>query len=85
MLLSLVLTTAAIYLPGISTAFGFTHISLAEYGVALALAFAVIPIVELVKAIQRQVAKKPKQKKQETIQMRPQAIVLVGRFISCPG
>lgn len=58
MLLSLVLTTAAIYLPGISTAFGFTHISLAEYGVALALAFAVIPIVELVKAIQRQVGKK---------------------------
>ena len=58
MALSLVLTTAAIYLPGISAAFGFTHISLAEYGVALALAFGVIPIVELVKALQRRLAKK---------------------------
>ena len=58
MSLSLLLTTAAIYLPGISAAFGFTHISLAEYGVALALAFGVIPIVELVKALQRRLAKK---------------------------
>ena len=53
MLLSLVLTTSVIYLPGISDAFGFTHISLQEYGVALLLAVLVIPIVECVKAIQR--------------------------------
>ena len=53
MLASLVLTAAVIYLPGISDAFGFTHISLAEYAVALGLAVCVIPIVELVKACQR--------------------------------
>ena len=53
MLLSLVLTTSVIYLPGISDAFGFTHISLQEYGVALLLAVLVIPSVECVKAIQR--------------------------------
>ena len=53
MLASLVLTAAVIYLPGISDAFGFTHISMAEYTVALGLALCVIPIVELVKACQR--------------------------------
>ncbi len=53
MALSLILTTAVIYLPGISDAFGFEHISLAEYGVALGLAFLVLPIVEIVKFIQR--------------------------------
>ena len=53
----LVLTAAVIYLPGISDAFGFTHISLAEYAVALGLAVCVIPIVELVKACQRAWAK----------------------------
>ena len=57
MLASLVLTAAVIYLPGISDAFGFTHISLAEYAVALGLAVCVIPIVELVKACQREWAK----------------------------
>ena len=57
MLASLVLTAAVIYLPGISDAFGFTHISLAEYAVALGLAVCVIPIVELVKACQRAWAK----------------------------
>ena len=57
MLASLVLTAAVIYLPGISDAFGFTHISLAEYAVALGLAVCVIPIVELVKACQRTWAK----------------------------
>ena len=50
--LSLILTTGVIYLPGISDAFGFEHISLPEYAVALALAVCVIPIVEFVKAIQ---------------------------------
>ncbi len=57
MLASLVLTAAVIYLPGISDAFGFTHISLAEYAVALGLAVCVIPSVELVKACQRAWAK----------------------------
>ena len=58
MLLSLILTTAVIYLPGISDAFGFEHISLLEYVVALGLAVCVIPIVELVKAIQRAAARR---------------------------
>ncbi len=57
MALSFILTTAVIYLPGISTAFGFEHISLAEYGVAIALAIIVIPIVETVKFIQRKIRK----------------------------
>lgn len=58
MALSLVLTTAVIYLPGISDAFGFSHISIAEYAVALGLAFLVIPVVEIVKFVQRAVSKK---------------------------
>ena len=62
MIVSLLLTVAVIYLPGISDAFGFEHISLAEYAVALALAFAVIPIVELVKLVQRKISGRKKQK-----------------------
>ena len=57
MLGSLVLTTAVIFIPGVNTAFGFASISIAEYLVAMALAFSVIPIVEIVKAIQRAVSK----------------------------
>lgn len=57
MILSLVLTTAVIYLPGLSDAFGFEHISLAEYAVALGLAVTVIPIVEIVKLAQRSFSK----------------------------
>lgn len=57
MLLSLVLTTGVIYLPGISDAFGFTHITLAEYGTSLLLAITVIPIVEIIKWIQRNMEK----------------------------
>ena len=55
---ALVLTTSVIYLPGISDAFGFTHIRLQEYGVALLLAVLVIPIVECVKAVQRSMHKR---------------------------
>ena len=57
-LLSLVLTTTVLYVPFLRDAFGFEHISLLEYGVAMALAVCVIPIVELVKCIQRSAAKK---------------------------
>ncbi len=57
MLLSLVLTTAVIYIPFLSTAFGFAHISLTEYAVALGLAFSIIPIMELVKLVQRKLGK----------------------------
>lgn len=53
MLFSLLLTTAVIYIPFLSELFAFEHISLMEYLVSLGLAVSVIPIVELVKAIQR--------------------------------
>ena len=57
MLGSLLLTTLVIEVPFLANAFGFEPISLVEYGVAIALAILVIPIVELVKLIQRKLAK----------------------------
>ena len=54
---SLVLTTAVLEIPFLANAFGFTPISWTEYGVALLLAIMVIPIVEIVKLIQRRTAK----------------------------
>ena len=53
MITSLVLTTAVIYVPFLSSAFGFESISAAEYFTALFLAFLIIPIVEIVKALRR--------------------------------
>ena len=53
MVFSLVLTLLVIYVPFLSNVFGFEHISLAEYLVSMALALSVIPIVELVKWLQR--------------------------------
>ena len=58
MLGSLLLTTLVIEVPFIAGAFGFTPIGFMEYAIAMGLAFLVIPIVELVKLIQRSVAKK---------------------------
>ena len=58
MLGSLALTTLVIEVPFLANAFGFAPISWTEYGIALALAFTVIPVVELVKLIQRLIAKK---------------------------
>jgi Ca2+-transporting ATPase len=55
MLLSFLLTAAVIYLPLLRDAFGFTSISFMEYVAAMGLAILVIPIVELVKRIQRKV------------------------------
>ena len=55
---SLALTAAVIYIPPFAAAFGFEHISLVEFLVALALAAAVIPIVELEKFINRKRAQK---------------------------
>jgi Ca2+-transporting ATPase len=57
MIVSLLLTTAVIYIPALSMAFGFEEISLMEYAVALGLAFSVIPIVEVIKLIQRRLVK----------------------------
>ena len=53
MLASLLCTTAVIYVPFLSAAFGFEHISLIEYLVSIALAITIIPIVELQKLLQR--------------------------------
>ncbi len=58
MLGSLLLTTIVLEVPFIANAFGFTPVSLPEYLLALLLAVLVLPIVELVKLIQRRLAKK---------------------------
>lgn len=58
MALSLICTTGVIYIPFLRNAFGFTTIDLKEYLVAMALAVTVIPIIELVKLIQRATEKK---------------------------
>lgn len=50
---SLLLTTAVLEIPFLADAFGFTSIGWLEYSIALVLAIAVIPIVELVKFFQR--------------------------------
>ncbi len=57
MVLSLVLSTVVIYIPFLAEAFDFAHISLTEYAISLALAVCVIPVVEIVKAIQRKLNK----------------------------
>lgn len=57
MLLSLILTTGVIYIPGVNDAFGFAHINFAEYVIALGLAVVIIPIVEIMKLIQRKIGK----------------------------
>lgn len=61
MLVSLVLTTLVIEVPFLANAFAFTPISLPEYAIALGLAVLIIPIMELVKAVQRR-ADRPQQK-----------------------
>lgn len=58
MLLSFLCTTAVIYIPFLSSAFGFAHISFGEYGIAILLAATIIPIVELAKWMQRMLEEK---------------------------
>ncbi len=57
MLGSLVLTTLLLEVPFLAKAFGFMPIGLEEYGIAMGLAFLVIPVVEIVKLIQRKLSK----------------------------
>ncbi|MBR2957453.1 MAG: calcium-translocating P-type ATPase, PMCA-type [Clostridia bacterium] len=57
MALSFVLTTAVVEIDFLSNLFGFAHLDLKAYLISLGLAFLVIPIVEVVKAIQRKTAK----------------------------
>ena len=55
---SLLLTTAVVEVDFLSNLFGFAHLDTKAYLISLFLAFLIIPIVELVKAIQRRTAKK---------------------------
>ena len=70
MLGSLALTTAVIFIPGINSAFGFANpdgsaiINAVEYFSALALAFSIIPLVEIQKIIMRAVQRRNTAKKQ---------------------
>ncbi len=57
-LASLAMTLVVCEVPFLATAFELTHISLSEYAIAIGLGFCVLPIVELVKWIQRTLALK---------------------------
>jgi Ca2+-transporting ATPase len=58
MVASLILTTAIIEVPFLADMFDFAHLDAKDYGISIGLAFLVIPIVEIIKAIQRAMAKK---------------------------
>jgi Ca2+-transporting ATPase len=58
MLVSLLLTSTVVFVPFLREAFSFAAISMKEYGIAMALAVSVIPIVEIVKLAQRKWAKR---------------------------
>jgi len=63
MLASFVLTTAVIYVPFLSNLFGFEEIPFfPEYIIAIGLALSIIPMVELVKLLQRAISKCKKAK-----------------------
>ena len=55
---SLVATTLVCEIPFLANAFGFVSVGLNEYLIAAALGVLVIPIVEIVKLVQRRSAKK---------------------------
>ena len=55
--LSLVLTTVVVLVDPIAKIFGMTGLLFSEYLIAMALGFAIIPLVEIVKLIQRRIQK----------------------------
>ena len=57
-LVSLLLTAAVCEIPVLAAVFSFTCLSLEQFGIALAIGLAVIPVVELVKLFQRMAAKR---------------------------
>ena len=57
MFIALLLTTSVIYVPFLSNLFEFTEISITEYAVAMGISFMIIPLVEIIKFIQRKFAK----------------------------
>jgi Ca2+-transporting ATPase len=54
---SFLLTTAVVEVDFLSNLFGFTKLNLTEYCISLGLAFLIIPLVEIIKLIQRKTAK----------------------------
>ncbi len=63
MLFSFAATAFVIYTPWINDLFGFTPVAWYEYGIAIGLALATIPIVETVKIFQRMLARRRAAKK----------------------
>ena len=57
---SFLLTTVVCEVPFLGNAFGFTHVNFTEYAIAIVVGFCVVPIVEIVKLIQRKYGKKQK-------------------------
>ena len=57
-LIALALTTVVIYVPFLAELFSFQTISAAEYFTAMALSFSIIPLVEVIKLIERNIRKK---------------------------
>lgn len=54
---SLIATTLVCEVPFFAAAFEFQQVTLVEYGIAIALGFMVIPVVEIVKSVQRAMGK----------------------------
>jgi Ca2+-transporting ATPase len=57
MIASFLLTTAVVEIDFLSNLFGFEHLDSTAYLISLGLAFLIIPIVEIVKAVQRKISK----------------------------
>ena len=55
---ALLATTLVCEIPFLAEAFGFASVGLVEYGIAIGLGLTVIPVVEIVKLIQRAIAKR---------------------------
>ena len=55
---SLIATTLVCEIPFLANAFGFEPIGITEYAIAIALGVIVIPVVEIVKFVQRTISKK---------------------------
>ena len=60
MIAAVILTALVIEVPFLANLFGFTAIDFREYGIAMVLALLVIPVTEIIKLIQRTVAKRRK-------------------------
>ncbi len=56
-IVSLLATTLVIEVPFLARAFDFTSINFKEYAIAMALAISIIPIVEIIKTVQRKFSK----------------------------